>query len=250
MRRHELHGVVRFGCSQEQLKRQAIVFDRFHVVHMDYGFGPPKDEQKAAEWEFLQSRGIAEKVPEHFGDEVTMADLFGFSGYRSDGDVLDSYIRYAASRYKDPDRDVVPICQFPIPCGPDPSPEMLTSLQRARPGFATTGTAQKRSIEVVLEVALNALPAPDESCAWDDILNFRAELHDKRWAFRRFLCSLAAKQQLGSEVRDEIEWLVNEYSKAMKIHNLKASPASFEAYIIPGLEFIEELVKFKLEQDC
>jgi hypothetical protein len=78
--------------------------------------------------------------------------------------------------------------------------------------------------------------------AWDDILNFKAALHDKRWAFRRFLCSLAAKQQSESGVRDEIEWLVNEYSKAMKIHNLKASPAFFEAYIIPGLEFIEDLV--------
>ena len=242
----ELNGVVRFGCSSEQLKRQAIMFDRFHIVHMGDWFGPPpKDPQREAEWEFLESRGIAERVPEHFDDEITMAELFAFSGCRSDGSVLDSYVRYAASRYTDPDRDVVPICEFPIPSGPDPAPEMLASLQRARPGFGATGTLNNRSIEMVLEVALKALPAPDASCAWDDILNFKAELHDKQWAFRRFLSSLASRHRSESEVTDEVEWLVNEYSKAMKIHNLKASPAFFEAYVIPGLEFVEDLVKFK-----
>jgi hypothetical protein len=95
----ELHGVVRFGCSEEQLKRQAIIFDRFHVVHMDHGFGRPNDDQKAAEWDALESLGIAEAVPEHFGDEVTMAELFAFSGYRSDASALDSYVRYAASKF-------------------------------------------------------------------------------------------------------------------------------------------------------
>ena len=60
-----------------------------------------------------------------------------------------------------------------------------------------------------------------------------------------FLSSLASRHRSESEVTDEVEWLVNEYSKAMKIHNLKASPAFFEAYVIPGLEFVEDLVKFK-----
>jgi hypothetical protein len=122
---------------------------------------------------------------------------------------------------------------------------MLASLQRARPGFGTTQTAKKKSIESVLEVALTALPAPDESSAWEDILNFKADLHDKQWGFRRFLRSLSLKQPTESEVRDEIEWMVNEYAKAMHVHNLKASPAFFEAYVIPGLEFIEDIVKFK-----
>lgn len=83
------------------------------------------------------------------------------------------------------------------------------------------------------------------SCAWEDILNFKAELHDKQWAFRRFLNTLALKQHNEPEVADEIEWMVNEYSKAMKVHNLKASPAFFEAYVIPGMEFVEDLVKFR-----
>lgn len=70
-----LHGIVRFGCPEEQLKRQAIVFDRFHVVHDHFGFGPPNDAQNAAEWDALETLGIAERVPERFGDEVTMAEL-------------------------------------------------------------------------------------------------------------------------------------------------------------------------------
>src|SRR5258706_323026 len=180
----ELHGVVRFTCPQEQLKRQAIMFDRFYVVHMDQGFGPPEDPERTAQWEFLETRGIAKKVSDNFSDEITMAELFGFSGYRSDGNVLDSYVRYAASRYATLGCDVVPICQFPLPTGVDPSPEMLASLQQARPDLGATHIPKNRSIELVLEVALKALPTPDASCAWDDILNFKAELRGKQWAFR------------------------------------------------------------------
>jgi len=145
----ELHGIVRFGCPEEQLKRQAIMFDRFHVVHNHFGFGPPSGAQNAAEWDALETLGIAERVPERFGDEVTIAELLAFSGYRSDASALDSYIRYAASKYTDSEWDVVPICQFPLPSGPDPAPEMLASLQRARPGFGTAQTAKKKSIESV-----------------------------------------------------------------------------------------------------
>jgi hypothetical protein len=48
----QLHGVIRSGCSQEQLKRQAIMFDRFYVAHIDYGFELPEDPERLAEWEF------------------------------------------------------------------------------------------------------------------------------------------------------------------------------------------------------
>ena len=240
----ELHGVVRFECSEEQLKRQEMIFDKFHVVHMGQWFGPPTDAKRTAEWEFLESRGLTEKVPDNFQDETNMAELFSFSGYRSDGDVLDSYVRYAASKYSESDRDIVPICKYPLPSDPDPAPEMLASLQRARPGFGTMEPSKKRSIELVLDVAVDALPSPDANCAWDDVMAFKAEMHDKQWAFRRFMKTLATKRQTEAEIRDDLEWSLNEYTKAMALHKIKASQSFVDVFVITPLEILENLVKF------
>ena len=88
----------------------------------------------------------------------------------------------------------------------------------------------------MLRVALEALPAPDETCAWPDLLDFKAEAHDKQWAFRRFLSDLAAKRQSEAEIRDDIEWSLNEYRKAMEIHRIKSSQSLVDVFVISPLE--------------
>jgi hypothetical protein len=100
------------------------------------------------------------------------------------------------------------------------------------------------SLETVLNIGLKALPNPDDSCAWEDILNFKSECHGKAWEFRRFLNTLATKHQTDAEVRDDIEWSLNEYSKAMELHKLKASQSFVDVFVITPLEIIENLVTF------
>ena len=187
-----------------------------------------------------------QNLPDNFQDETNMAELFSFSGYRSDGDVLDSYVRYAASKYSESDRDIVPICKYPLPiralirlprC-------WLSLIERARPGLGIMEPSQKRSIELVLAVAVDALPSPDANCAWDDVIAFKAEMHDKQWAFRRFMKTLATKRQTEAEIRDDLEWSLNEYTKAMALHKIKASQSFVDVFVITPLEILENLVKF------
>ena len=65
-----------------------------------------------------------------------------------------------------------------------------------------------------------------------DILDFEAELHDKQMGVWGNRIEPSEQVPVGvGGVTDEVEWLVNEYSKARKFHNLKASPAFFEAYV-------------------
>jgi hypothetical protein len=96
---------------------------------------------------------------------------------------------------------------------------------------------------VVLEVGMKALPVPDDSCAWEDILAFKSETEKTRWAFRRFLHALATKSRTEGEVRDEIEWTVNEYEESMRLHHLKASMSSVEVFVISTLDVIDGLIK-------
>jgi hypothetical protein len=103
---------------------------------------------------------------------------------------------------------------------------------------------QAKSRETVLRVGLEAFPVPDESCSWQDILEFKQENRNKLWGFRRFLYSLATKNQTEAEIRDNLEWTINEYSDAMKIHKIKAAQSFVDVFVISPLEMIESLVKF------
>jgi hypothetical protein len=100
------------------------------------------------------------------------------------------------------------------------------------------------STQNALRVGLNALPLPNVDCPWETIMDFREELYDKKWGFRRWLTALATKQQTEAEIRDELEWSLNEYTEAMKIHHIKASQSFVDIFVISPLEIIEDLVKF------
>jgi hypothetical protein len=52
------------------------------------------------------------------------------------------------------------------------------------------------------------------------------------------------KNQAEAEIRDDLEWTLNEYRKAMKIHRLKAGDTFMEVYVIPVIELVEDLAKF------
>jgi hypothetical protein len=126
----------------------------------------------------------------------------------------------------DPKRyDTVPICSESLP------------------RHISDGSQSNRDVTTV-NIALDCFPCPDESCSWQDILDFKAELSNKLWDFRRFLELLATKPRSESEIRDDIEWMLNEYTNAMKIHHLKSSQSFFEVYVIPAIELAEDLVKF------
>src|SRR5262249_42908301 len=96
---------------------------------------------------------------------------------------------------------------------------------------------------IVLRIATDLLPSPSADSSWERILDFKAEMHDKEWAFRRFVKSLATKKQDTQGIRDDFEWTINEYQKAMQIHRIKASQSFVDLFVITPLEILENLVK-------
>ena len=110
------------------------------------------------------------------------------------------------------------------------------------PTRAVEGEAVSR--ETILRIALDQFPVPGPGSAWEDILAFRQEMHGKQWHFRRFIKDLAGKRQTENEIKDDLEFMLHQYSEAMKVHNLKAGNSSIEVYVIPVIELAENLVKF------
>lgn len=86
---------------------------------------------------------------------------------------------------------------------------------------------------------MEVFPVPGDSAAWQDIIDFKADAKDKQWAFRRFLHTIASKKQTEAEIRDDLEWSLNEYTKALERFKLKRSVSLMETYIIPTVEALE-----------
>jgi hypothetical protein len=132
---------------------------------------------------------------------------------------------------KDDGFDAVPVCELSFP--------------DTLPGSKAFSGLGIHIFDDIATVTLSAMPVPDESCSWQDIIDFKAENRDKKWAFRRFLETLATKRQTEAEIRDDIEWTLNEYRNAMKIHGMKSSQSFVDVFLITPLEILEDLVKFK-----
>jgi hypothetical protein len=117
--------------------------------------------------------------------------------------------------------------------------EVIPICKSALPLSSTNNQVFHSYSGAVIAVALEELPVPNDECSWQEIIEFKEALRDKQWGFRRFLNALATKRQIEAEIRDEIEWTVNEYAKEMDRFKMKRSVGFMEAYIIPTVEALE-----------
>ena len=210
----------------ENLKRQAILFDKFHIWP-DFNLRCATASSRA-DLNFLLSNELVVSagtfLPKHYDTgvfDVFMPEMQAIIQHGSREESLDAITRAMAMTIKLNDNfDIAPICLLPLP-----EYLLLNSIAQSK--------------QTVLRVAFDALPIPGSECAWQDIIDFKAEGRDKKWNFHRFLRTLSTKEQTEPEIRDDIEWSLNEYAKAMKIHHIKASHGLVDAFLITPLEILE-----------
>lgn len=235
----ELQGVMYAGRSYINMKRRALLFDKFQIWR--YGGAenerPPEFEAEIA---FLKDLGIvgAPSLDAHDFEDATSraaacyAERSGFFAEACDEhtgrllvignnvNIRDCGSRAIAAKVREKsDCDVIPICEIELP--------------------AELNASEYPVMGDIVTVGIESLPTPDDSCAWQDIVDFKEEMKGKLWGFRRFLYSLATKGQTEAEIRDDIEWSLNEYTKAMDRFRLKRSISFMGTYIIPTVEAFE-----------
>jgi hypothetical protein len=143
--------------------------------------------------------------------------------------LFDFYMRVMASNFTHLSNiETVPVCWDQLPASLPPD-----------------GVAIASSLQDVLHISFDYFPVPDDTWAWPDILAFKADLEDKEWDFRHFLTSLASKPQSETQVREQIEYSLRQYEKAMEQIARKSSHTVLEVFVITSLEILEDIVKFK-----
>jgi hypothetical protein len=271
----ELRGVIGIGGLSSEFKRQALLFDKLYSLypineassHGEKGFFPANVQ---ADIEFLESQGFLENITaqgvldsrrDHGGAEEISEQRKILSYAESHGmpaedalnpfadlmkrrrSLLDSsspvgtHIRQllndnlirqiSADLNISKGLDTVPICRAELP----------TSIS----GGSAVGKVQ--TAHDVLHIALKALPVPDETSSWEDILSFKADVKDKLWTFRMWLHDMSSKPQTAGELGERLDYMVRQYEIAMEMHGLKSSQSFLDVFVIAPLEIIEDLVK-------
>jgi hypothetical protein len=250
----ELHGVVNLRDSDDVygLKGTALMFDKLHVMPFSFDeFNEYfEDQYLGPEYSFLKSSGFAQTIP--LERSIEMGGILNDPGSHDFG-VEKTHFQFAADTWHHDIRrgiqtnsldaaDDLWVRLMAVDLGKFQAGDCVP-ICRLSPFGINTGQAEC-SIKEVIALSMRDFPMPGETCSWQDIMDFKAEAHDKLWTFRRFMHDLAVKQQTEAEVRDDLEWSLNEYSKAMEIHEMKSGTGFFEVYVIPTLEALENIAKF------
>jgi hypothetical protein len=98
----------------------------------------------------------------------------------------------------------------------------------------------------VLNIAVNAVPFPRSDTPLERILEFRSDpqIRADFLAFHRWATATATRGTRPGEILEEIEYLLAQYHRHMRVHEIEQSRGAFETVITIGAEALEDIVKF------
>ncbi|MBD0370296.1 MAG: hypothetical protein ICV60_05635 [Pyrinomonadaceae bacterium] len=250
------------------VKQEALLFDRiaalrfnFTVQFMRERTKPPNDDYyDTLEWLF--DKGIIFE-PEQFAiDEDTAAkpDYKQFLAltkhYADKIRELADAVEKSAHKLEG---DFIPVDASPLFLGLQYNVRLYSALLRDKKGldahpvihrnFQSTENPLAKKSDIV-QITLNALPVPDESIAWEQIIEYRSD-PDSRNKFldlRHWMSEVARGELTPIEVEEKLEYLISQYQRHMKIHKMKANQGVLQTIIVSPAELAENLIKFKWGQ--
>jgi uncharacterized protein (DUF1697 family) len=99
----------------------------------------------------------------------------------------------------------------------------------------------------VIRISLGALPLPDDSTSWEQILEYRSDpdSQSKFLALRHWMSEVARSELTPTEVEEKLEYLIDQYQRHMKLHRMKTNVGTLEIVVTTCAEVFGDLVSFK-----
>lgn len=94
---------------------------------------------------------------------------------------------------------------------------------------------------------IEKFPYLDELTSLEQILDFRTDPDSRRTitSLRRWASNIVAANRSAAEIAQEIEYLLGEYQRYMKLHEMKITRGAWETVITTAAESIEHLLKLQ-----
>jgi hypothetical protein len=226
-----------------RLKRSILLFDRAAVLHLSNLLNFLADGDRApqflVELEWLVDRGLVSPVHEGFESDY-LENPFLEAARRHPAswtDALDyvgslSYVQIHAlqlSRWRREDG------------------VMLFSRLRPNLDPIAVPNANASALASTLGIVFEAFPVPDDRTPWEQIEEFKSDpdATGHILALRRWVSKLARQGLPGTEVKQEIEWLLYEHEAHMRLHRMKTTSSTLETMITSAAEILENVAKLK-----
>jgi hypothetical protein len=99
----------------------------------------------------------------------------------------------------------------------------------------------------IIRISLAALPIPDESTSWEQIVEYRSDpdSRSKFLALRHWMSEVARAELTPADVEEKLEYLIDQYQKHMRLHRIKTNTGTLETIVTTVAEFLGDLVSFK-----
>jgi hypothetical protein len=248
----ELHGVTMAypWFLTESLKRRALLFDKLQVVLLNESFDRPDAQTiaNAPRGSILADRASVNAIYDELEYLHSVKFLIDIDEPRIAQNLVNVYGHLLQDDSDDIDEQSgIDLAIRAVVCELEASNIDAVGLFQSDDGLSPRYINEMTDIVMrthhVADIVTRLFPAPDDSCAWQDLFDFKSEMLDKLWHFRRFIHTLVTKSQTEAEIRDDIEWTVNEYTKAMALHHIKSAQSFVDVFVISPLDLIENLVK-------
>jgi hypothetical protein len=102
----------------------------------------------------------------------------------------------------------------------------------------------------VVQIVLEALPIPDDSTPWEQIIEFRSDpdSYNKYVDLRNWMSEVARAALPPTEVGEKLEYLLRQYQRHMEVHKMKTNMGTLETILVTTGEVIENLATLKIGQ--
>jgi hypothetical protein len=97
----------------------------------------------------------------------------------------------------------------------------------------------------VMTIVIEALPTPDSSVPWEQILDYRSDpdSRGKFLALRNWMNEVAREGLTPLELEEKLEWLLFDYKRHLDLHKLKTQVSRLETIVITAAEVLENATK-------
>ncbi len=99
----------------------------------------------------------------------------------------------------------------------------------------------------VVNLTIKKFPVPKPNTSWEKLRDFKADPDStrKRLALRNWITDVSKQNFTRSEITDRLDFLIREYEVHLENHRIKHRRSLLQTIIVPSMEMLENIAKFK-----
>lgn len=236
------------------LKKLSLFYDKILVAESRFSILQDASKKELKEefkelhyensvWNFLNENNVVSKYKNFNDNSDSSEDITELQ------DLMMSVVRNNNTEIQKTDEKIQSLLKFYL------SHDILARIDTLRfrkndelneyyPSLRNFGTFNAESKKnQVIQFILNDIPEPNYSTSWEQIIEYRSDLDvkNKYLALMNWVNKVSNSNMKLSEIKDEYDYLYNEYMQQFKLHKMKYNNSKIEVILNASVNFISNI---------